>query len=94
MRTTSDELLEKCGLWFITSTEAEELAGESPCMNCARKDCNLSGFFELARKRLYIHAMLVRKDEEYNLLNVFAEALPFLVIDFKERIVPNECNAE
>lgn len=30
MRTTSDELLEKCGLAFITSTEAEELAGESP----------------------------------------------------------------
>lgn len=94
MRTTSDELLEKCGLWFITSTEAEELAGESPCMNCARKDCNLSGFFELARRRLYIHAMLVRKDEEYNLLNVFAEALPALVIDCKERIVPNECTAK
>ena len=94
MRTTSDELLKKCGLWFITSTEAEELAGESPCMNCARKDCNLSGFFELARKRLYIHAMLVRKEEEYNLLNVFAEALPALVIDCKERIVPNECTAK
>lgn len=86
MRTTSDELLEKCGLAFITSTEAEELAGESPCMNCAREDCNLSGIFELARKHLYIHAMLVRKEEEYNLLNVFAEALPFLLIDCKERI--------
>lgn len=94
MRTTSDELLKKCGLRFITSPEAEELAGESPCMNCARKDCNLSGFFELARKRLYIHAMLERKEEEYNLLNVFAEALPFLVIDCKERIVPNECTAK
>lgn len=94
MRTTSDELLKKCGLAFITSTEAEELAGESPCMNCARKDCNLSGFFELARKRLYIHAMLERKQEEYNLLNVFAEALPFLVIDCKERIAQNECTAK
>lgn len=94
MRTTSDELLEKCGLWFITSPEADELAGESPCMNCARKDCNLSGFFELARKRLYIHAMRVRKEEEYNLLNVFAEALPFLVIDCKERIAKNECTAK
>lgn len=93
MRTTSDELLKKCGLMFITSTEAEELAGESPCMNCARKDCNLSGFFELARRSLYIHAMLVRK-EEYNLLNVFAEALPFLVIDCKERIAQNECTAK
>lgn len=29
MRTTSDELLKKCGLLFITSTEAEELAGDS-----------------------------------------------------------------
>ena len=94
MRTTSDELLEKAGLLLITSTEAEELAGESPCMNCARKDCNLSGFFELARKRLYIHAMLERKEEEYNLLNVFAEALPFLVIDCKERIAKNECTAK
>lgn len=94
MRTTSDELLNKCGLLFITSTEAEELAGESPCMNCARKDCNLSGFFELARRSLYIHAMLVRKEEEYNLLNVFAEALPFLVIDCKERIAQNECTAK
>lgn len=94
MRTTSDELLEKCGLWFITSPEADELAGESPCMNCARKDCNLSGFFELARKRLYLHAMLERKEEEYNLLNVFAEALPALVIDCKERIAPNECTAK
>lgn len=94
MRTTSDELLEKCGLWLITSPEAEELAGESPCMNCARKDCNLSGFFEIARKRLYIHAMLERKQEEYDLLNVFAEALPFLVIDCKERIAPNECTAK
>lgn len=94
MRTTSDELLKKCGLLFITSTEAEELAGESPCMNCARKDCNLSGFFELARRSLYIHAMLVRKEEEYNLLNVFAEALPFLVIDCKERIAQNECTAK
>lgn len=93
MRTTSDELLKKCGLAFITSTEAEELAGESPCLNCAREDCNLSGFFELARRSLYIHAMLVRK-EEYNLLNVFTEALPFLVIDCKERIVPNECTAK
>ena len=94
MRTTSDELLEKCGLRFITSPEADELAGESPCMNCARKDCNLSGFFELARRSLYIHAMLVRKEEEYNLLNVFAEALPFLVIDCKERIAQNECTAK
>lgn len=94
MRTTSDELLKKCGLLFITSTEVEELAGESPCMNCARKDCNLSGFFELARRSLYIHAMLVRKEEEYNLLNVFAEALPALVIDCKERIAPNECTAK
>lgn len=94
MRTTSDELLEKCGLWFITSPEADELAGESPCMNCARKDCNLSGYFELARRSLFCHAMRVRKEEEYNLLNVFAEALPFLVIDCKERIVPNECTAK
>lgn len=94
MRTTSDELLKKCGLLFITSTEAEELAGESPCLNCARKDCNLSGFFEIARKRLYIHAMLERKQEEYDLLNVFAEALPFLVIDCKERIAKNECDAK
>lgn len=94
MRTTSDELLKKCGLWLITSPEAEELAGESPCMNCAREDCNLSGFFEIARKRLYIHAMLERKEEEYNLLNVFAEALPFLVIDCKERIAKNECTAK
>jgi hypothetical protein len=39
MRTTSDELLKKCGLAFITSTEAEELMGESPCMNCTREDC-------------------------------------------------------
>ncbi len=93
MRTTSDELLKKCGLAFITSTEAEELAGESPCLNCAREDCNLSGFFELARRSLYIHAMLVRK-EEYNLLNVFAEALPLLVIDCKERIAQNECTAK
>lgn len=61
MRTTSDELLKKCGLAFITSPEAEKLMGESPCMNCAREDCNLSGFFELARRSLYIHAMLVRK---------------------------------
>lgn len=94
MRTTSDELLNKCGLLFITSTEAEELAGESPCMNCARKDCNLSGFFELARRSLYIHAMLVRKEEEYDLLNVFTEALPFLLIDCKERIAQNECTAK
>ena len=94
MRTTSDELLEKCGLWFITSTEAEELAGESPCLNCARKDCNLSGFFELARRSLYIHAMLVRKEEEFDSLNVFTEALPFLVIDCKERIAKNECTAK
>lgn len=94
MRTTSDELLEKCGLWFITSPEAEELAGESPCMNCARKDCNLSGFFELARRSLYIHAMLVRKEEGFNLLNVFTEALPFLLIDCKERIAKNECTAK
>ena len=94
MRTTSDELLKKCGLAFITSKELEELVGESPCLNCARKDCNLSGFFEIARKRLYIHAMLERKEEEYNLLNVFAEALPALVIDCKERIVPNECTAK
>lgn len=94
MRTTSDELLKKCGLLFITSTEAEELAGESPCMNCAREDCNLSGFFEIARKRLYIHAMLERKQEEYALLNVYTRALPFLVIDCKERIVPNECTAK
>lgn len=94
MRTTSDELLEKSGLWFVTSTEAEELAGESPCMNCARKDCNLSGFFELARRCLYIHAMLVRKEEGFGLLNVFAEALPALVIDCKERIAPNECTAK
>ena len=94
MRTTSDELLKKCGLCFITSPEAEELAGESPCLNCARKDCNLSGFFEIARKRLYIHAMLERKQEEYDLLNVFAEALPFLVIDCKERIAKNECDAK
>ena len=93
MRTTSDELLKKCGLAFITSTEAEELAGESPCLNCAREDCNLSGFFELARRSLYIHAMLVRK-EEYNVLNVFADALPFLVIDCKERIAQNECTAK
>lgn len=94
MRTTSDELLEKCGLAFITSPEAEELAGESPCMNCARKDCNLSGFFKLARRSLYIHVMLVRKEEEYDLLNVFAEALPALVIDCKERIAKNECTAK
>ena len=94
MRTTSDELLKKCGLAFITSPEVEKLAGESPCMNCARKDCNLSGFFELARRHLYIHAMLVRKEEEYNLLNVFAEALPFLLIDCKERIAQNECIAK
>ncbi len=51
-------------------------------------------FFEIARKRLYIHAMLERKEEEYNLLNVFAEALPFLVIDCKERIAKNECTAK
>lgn len=94
MRTTSDELLKKCGLMFITSPEAEELAGESPCMNCARKDCNLSGFFELARRRLYIHAMLARKKEGFGLLNVFTEALPFLVIDCKERIVRKECTAK
>lgn len=94
MRITSDELLEKCGLWFITSPEAEELAGESPCMNCARKDCNLSGFFELARRCLYIHAMLVRKEEGFGLLNVFTEALPFLAIDCKERISQNECTAK
>lgn len=94
MRTTSDELLKKCGLLFITSTEVEELAGESPCLNCARKDCNLSGFFELARRSLYIHAMLVRKEEEYDLLNVFSEALPFLLIDCKERIAKNECTAK
>lgn len=94
MRTTSDELLKKCGLLFITSTEAEELAGESPCMNCAREDCNLSGFFEIARKRLYIHAMLERKQEEYALLNVYTRALPFLVIDCKERIAKNECDAK
>lgn len=94
MRTTSDELLEKCGLMFITSSEAEELAGESPCMNCARKDCNLSGFFELARKHLYIEAMLVRKEEGFGLLNVFTEALPFLLIDCKERIAQNECTAK
>lgn len=94
MRTTSDELLEKCGLRFITSPEAEELAGESPCLNCARKDCNLSGYFELARRSLFGHAMRVCKEEEYNLLNIFTEALPFLVIDCKERIVPNECTAK
>ena len=94
MRTTSDELLEKCGLAFITSSEAEELAGESPCMNCAREDCNLSGFFELARKHLYIHAMLVRKEEGFGLLNVFTEALPFLAIDCKERISQSECTAK
>ena len=94
MRTTSDELLKKCGLAFITSTEVEELAGESPCMNCARKDCNLNGFFELARRSLYIHAMLVRKEEGFGLLNVFTEALPFLVIDCKERISQNECTAK
>ena len=72
MRTTSDELLKKCGLWFITSPEAEELA----------------------RRSLYIHAMLVRKEEEYDLLNVFTEALPFLAIDCKERIAQNECTAK
>lgn len=94
MRTTSDELLKKCGLAFITSPEVEELAGESPCMNCARKDCNLSGFFELARRCLYIHAMLVRKEEGFGLLNVFTEALPFLAIDCKERISQNECTAK
>ena len=94
MRTTSDELLKKCGLLFITSTEAEELMGESPCMNCTREDCNLSGFFELARRSLYIHAMLVRKEEGFNLLNVFTEALPFLLIDCKERIAQNECTAK
>lgn len=94
MRTTSDELLNKCGLMFITSPEVEELAGESPCMNCAREDCNLSGFFELARRSLYIHAMLVRKEEGFGLLNVFTEALPFLVIDCKERIAQNECTAK
>lgn len=94
MRTTSDELLKKCGLAFITSPEVEKLAGESPCMNCARKDCNLSGFFELARRSLYIHAMLVRKEEGFNLLNVFTETLPFLVIDCKERIAKNECTAK
>lgn len=94
MRTTSDELLKKCGLAFITSPEVEKLAGESPCMNCARKDCNLSGFFELARRSLYIHAMLVRKEEGFGLLNVFAEALPALVIDCKERIAQKECDAE
>lgn len=94
MRTTSDELLEKCGLRFITSSETEELAEESPCMNCAREDCNLSGFFELARRSLYIHALLVRKEEEFDLLNVFTEALPFLVIDCKERIAKNECTAK
>lgn len=59
-------------------------------MNCAREDCNLSGFFELARRSLYIHAMLVRKEEEYDLLNVSSEALPFLVIVCKERIAKNE----
>lgn len=94
MRTTSDELLKKCGLAFTTSSEVEELAGESPCMNCAREDCNISGFFELARKNLYIDAMLARKEEGFNLLNVFTEALPFLLIDCKERIVPNECTAK
>lgn len=94
MRTTSDELLKKCGLCFITSSEAEELAGESPCMNCAREDCNLSGFFEIARKRLYLHAMLVRKEEDLCLLNVYTRALPALVIDCKERIAPNECTAK
>lgn len=94
MRTTSDELLKKCGLAFITSPEVEELAGESPCMNCAREDCNLSGFFELARRSLYIHAMLVRKEEGFGLLNVFTEALPALVIDCKERIAQNECTAK
>lgn len=94
MRTTSDELLKKCGLAFITSPEVEKLAGESPCMNCARKDCNLSGFFELARRSLYIHAMLVRKEEGFGLLNVFTEALPFLLIDCKERISQNECTAK
>lgn len=94
MRTTSDELLEKCGLWFITSPEADELAGESPCMNCARKDCNLSGYFELARRSLFCHAMRVRKEEDFCLLNVFAEALPFLVIDCKERIAQNECTVK
>lgn len=94
MRTTSDELLEKCGLAFITSPEVEKLAGESPCMNCAREDCNLSGFFELARKHLYIDAMLARKEEGFNLLNVFTETLPFLVIDCKERIAQNECTAK
>lgn len=94
MRITSDELLKKCGLAFTTSSEVEELAGESPCMNCAREDCNISGFFELARKNLYIDAMLARKEEGFNLLNVFTEALPFLLIDCKERIVPNECTAK
>lgn len=72
MRTTSDELLKKCGLAFITSPEAEELA----------------------RKHLYIDAMLARKEEEFDLLNVFTEALPFLVIDCKERIAKNECTAK
>ena len=94
MRTTSDELLEKYGLRFITSPEVEELAGESPCMNCVREDCNLSRFFELARRSLYIHAMLARKEEGYDLLNVFTEALPFLLIDCKERIAKNECTAK
>ena len=94
MRTTPDELLKKCGLAFVTSSELEELAGESPCLNCAREDCNLSGFFELARKQLYIEAMLVRKEEGFGLLNVFTEALPFLVIDCKERIVRKECTAK
>ncbi len=94
MRTTSDELLKKRGLALITSTEAEELAGESPCMNCTREDCKLSGFLELARQRLFRHAMFMRKQEEYDILNVYAEALPFLVIDCKERIAQNECTAK
>lgn len=94
MRTTSDELLKKCGLAFVTSAELEELVGESPCLNCAREDCNLSGYFELARRSLFWHAMRVRKEEDFCLLNVFAEALPALVIDCKERIAQNECTAK
>lgn len=82
------ELIEKL------QKELDELKDYKACMNCAREDCNLSGFFELARKRLYIHAMLERKEEGFGLLNVFAEALPFLVIDCKERIAQNECTAK
>lgn len=94
MRTTSDELLKKCGAMFVQPEEAREFAKNSPCLDCARKECELSGFFELARRQLFLYAVLERKEHEYDLLNVFAEALPALVIDCKERIAKNECTAK